>query len=164
MANQSESKLIQKYHRHINRKRLSKQLKVVYRVAGGMPSERVEEEVQLLGNGEVTVKFRDQLKSPEVQEASAKLAAGETRQILQQLEAAFGSLVPRSGANFVPDSVVGSITVEIEGEAETYYFLVDEEQEEDLRTPMPPDLATAIDHVSQVSKQTLKIEKGESNE
>lgn len=164
MNNSSETEVVQKFRRHLQRQRLTKQVKLIYQVSGGMPSERLEEEVQILGNGETSVKFRDQLRVPRTQEAHTKLSSDETREILHQIETGIGSLVPRSEARFLPDSVVGSITIDVEGEEETFYFLVDEEQREAQEKPISSEMTMAIQRMSRISQQLLTQEKGGKDE
>jgi hypothetical protein len=123
-----ESKVIEKFRESLSRAELSEEIRITYRVAGGMPHERLEHEVTLTGGGNAQVKMGDELKAIPPQEASGTLDLGETRDLLEQVGVSLEDLVPRSEAQFVPDSVVGSITLEIDGEETTLFFLPDEEQ------------------------------------
>ncbi|MGQ9871190.1 hypothetical protein [Leptodesmis sp.] len=90
------------------------------------------------------------------QEASAEFAPAEVQSFLAQVGQGIDSLVPRSEARFLPDSVVGSITLEVDGEQATFYFLVDEEERQGQNKPIAPAMAEAIDNFSQLSKQLLQ--------
>lgn len=164
MSESLESKVIQKFREHLDRESLTEDIKVVYRVAGGMPHERIEEEFTLSGRGRAKVMVRDVLRSIPAQEASGELDQVETRDLLQQIESGLDSLVPRSEARFIPDSVVGSITVEVNGEEETLYFLVDEEERLAQERAIAPQMTEAIRRISQVSQRLLESKKEQDHE
>jgi hypothetical protein len=103
-----------------------------------MPHERIEQEFRLASTGETTVKMRDELRGLPQQEASSTLEQGEVRDLLQQMGLTLDDLVTRSEARFPPDSAVGSITLNVAGEEETFFFLADEEQRVDREADLLP--------------------------
>jgi len=121
------SRLKQTFRERLNRTELPEDVSIVYRVIGGMPHERIEQEFRLASTGETTVKMRDALRGIPQQETSRTLDRGEVRDLLQQMDLTLDDLVPRSEARFPPDSAVGSITLNVAGEQETLFFLADEE-------------------------------------
>lgn len=173
-----ESKVIEKFREYLRRERLTEDVKIVYRVAGGMPHERIEHEFRLSGVGKATVRMRDELKQIAPHEASADLDRAETRDLIQQIGVSLDELVPRSKAQFIPDSVVGSITLEIDGEETTLFFLADEEQRAaDEAQRLPDDekhlareriAASPITHtirrIGQVSQRLLASQKEQDDE
>lgn len=128
MSERSASEMIRAFRERLDRDTLPEGVTVVYRVAGGMPHERIEHEFRLTGTGEARVQLRDELTAASPQEAADELERGETRDLLEQIGASLDDAVPRSEARFLPDSAVGSITLIVDGEEQTLFFLVDEEQ------------------------------------
>jgi hypothetical protein len=154
MNNSRESEAIQKFRERLNQGNLAG-INVTYRVSGGMPAEgRIEEEFSVSGNNLGTVRTVTGTNLP--QEASAEFAPAEVQSLLTQVGQGIDSLVPRSEARFLPDSVVGSITFEVDGEEATFYFLVDEEERQSQNKPISPAMVEAIDTFSNLSEQLLQ--------
>lgn len=160
MSNLSESNVIQKFRQHIEKKSLTDDIKITYRIGGGMPSERIEEEFILSGSGKAKVMMQDIKKLKPAKEASIKLNQAETRNLLQEIGQGLKSLVPRSKARFLPDSAVGSITVQVGREKAILYFLADEEERIAQDKPIAPEIFKAITHISKISKRVLKKRGG----
>jgi hypothetical protein len=173
-----ESKVKEKFRESLSRAELSEDVRITYRVAGGMPHERLEHELTLTGDGNAQVKMGDELRAIPPQEASGTLDQGETRELLEQVGVSIDDLVPRSEAQFVPDSVVGSITFEIDGEETTFFFLPDEEQRVAREEERLPDdkkalafervaaspLTQTIERFAAVSERLLKGAEGSGDE
>lgn len=178
MSELSEFKVIQRFREHLDRERLTEDTNVVYRIAGGMPHERIEHEFRLSGVGKATVKMRDELKGIPPQEAPGNLDQEETRDLLQQIGVSLDELVPRSKAQFLPDSVVGSITFEFDGEETTLFFLADEEQRVADEAERLPDeekhlaqervavspITQTVRRISEVSQRLLGSQKEQGDE
>jgi len=178
MSKSIESKVVEKFRKSLSEGELSENIRVVYRVAGGMPHERLEHEFTLTGIGKSDVRMGDELRAMVPQEASAELDGSETRDLLEQIGVSLDELVPRSEARFLPDSVVGSITIEVDGETETLFFLADEDQriaQEEDRLPaearsLAPErvaaspLTGAVQSINMVSERLLKGEEEQDNE
>lgn len=154
MNNSIESEAIQKFRERLKQGNLAG-INVTYCISGGMPAEGgIEEEFKVSGNNLATVRSMTGTNLP--QEASAEFASAEVQSLLEQVEQGIDSLVPRSEARFLPDSVVGSITLEIDGERATFYFLVDEEDRRSQNKPITPAMAEAIDNFSNLSQRLLQ--------
>lgn len=153
----TEADMIRKFREQINRGNLEN-IDLIYRIAGGMPAEgRIEHEVRIVGrSGSVTVRNRSGDGSAE--EASGDIETAEFQTLLRSIDQNMDSLIPRSEAQFLPDSVVGSISIEIEGEKETYYFLVEEEphgvQSESFAAQQPVE--ETMNEFSQLSQKILE--------
>lgn len=156
MNKQLESEVIRKFHELVERGDLADDIKIVYCVAGGMPVERVEEELKLSGSGKAEVMVRDMLKSMPTQEVSTELGRDESQYLFQEIGRGLDSLATRSEARFLPDSLVGSITIQVEGEETTLYFLADEEERISQNKPITSQMAEAIQHVTKISHKLLK--------
>jgi hypothetical protein len=178
MSERSASEMIRAFRERLNRDTLPEGVTVVYRVAGGMPHERIEHEFRLTGAGEARVQLRDELTATPPQEAADQLEQGETRDLLEQIGASLEDAVPRSEARFLPDSTVGSITLIVDGEEQTLFFLADEEQrvaremeqlpeeEKDLardHVAASPITQTAR-HIDEITQRLLGSGKEQGNE
>lgn len=139
--------------------RLPKSMKLRYRLSGGMPSERLEEEFALSGDGLAKVRRRDLLVEHNTQRGSSRLSEEETRQLFQGLEAGLDSLLRPHQAEFLPDSVVGSLTLEVGGQAMIFYFPVEENKPPSgfgAGTSMQP----AFQRIDMLARQMLKKRGG----
>jgi hypothetical protein len=122
----SELEIIKKFRESIAKGAFDQDIKVTYVVSGGMPSERLEEELVLSGSGEAKVKYADRIKLTAPQEAFTSLDLTETRLVFEKVASSLDNLIPRSKARFLPDSMVGSITIEVDGKQTTLFFPVEE--------------------------------------
>ncbi len=156
MAKPSKLELIRKFHEDVEQRRLTNKTKVVYRVSGGMPSERIEKEYSFSGNGKADVMVKDSLKAIPSQKISSKVDQAEIYELFHKIQSGIDSLVPRSEARFLPDSVVGSITIEVKGEDVTLYFLADEEERAAQDKPVAPKIVEATRQVMEISDRLLK--------
>lgn len=173
MCESKESEVKEKFRKALSEEKLPETMRVVYRVSGGMPHERLEHEFALSGGGQSTVRMSDELKGMAPQDAIADLDQVETRDLLAQIGVSLDELVPRSEARFLPDSVVGSITIEVDGEAVEFFFLADEDQriaqEQDRLPAEDRDLASdrvaaspltgAVESINAVTERLLKGEE-----
>jgi hypothetical protein len=107
---------------------LPKNVRLRFRLSGGMPSQRLEDEFTLTGDGKVTARRRDMLVEAKTHLGRRQLDREETRQLFQDLEAGLDHLVRAEDARFLPDSVVGSVTLEAGGESLTLYFPVERDK------------------------------------
>lgn len=156
MSEPRESEVVGKFREHLSLKGPTEDVKVVYRVSGGMPHERVERQFELTGEGEATVTVEDALAGIPRQEASGDLDPSETGALLDQLGMGLDGLVPRGQARFLPDSVVGTITIEVDGEVATLYFLPDEDARQAQDKDIAPAMSTAIQQIEEISKRLLE--------
>src|SRR5574341_327936 len=163
MSEIPESEIIRMFRESVKRGDFKDDLKISYNVSGGMPHQRIEEEFVLSGTGKAITKKQDVLRSIRIPQVSAKLDRTEVLDIFQQIEQGLDSLVTRSKARFLPDSVVGSITIEVKGEKTTLYFLADEEERVNQNKPISSQMAKAIQNFTNISQRILKKERGESN-
>lgn len=128
-------------------------LRVVYRITGGMPSERRDEKLTLHGDGQVDARVSDALQPTPMREASLKLDQAEAGVLLRELSSALGKLAEQSDVGFPPDSLVGSITAEIDGKTVTFYFLPDEEERARHGKELPPEATRALERFQGLSRR-----------
>lgn len=164
MSKLSEFEIAKKFSERVERGDLTEDIKVIYRISGGMPSQHVEEEFRLSGSGKAKVMERDVLRSIPAQEFTGEIDRAETGKLFQAIVPCLDSLVPRSEAHFLPDSIVGSITIQVGGEEATLYFLVDEEERMSQNKPIAPQMTETIQHFTEIFKRLMKKGKEKGNE
>jgi hypothetical protein len=154
MPESHEQDVINEFRERVARGDLDR-VGVIYRVSGGMPGEEhVTEELAIAGTKRARART-DSTTAPPA-EASASLDDAEVRELFRELSESAGELLPRDQARFVPDSLVGSITIEVDGRTATLYFLADEEERAAQRRPISRTTAEALDRVSQVERRLLR--------
>jgi hypothetical protein len=160
MPNPIEEEVIRKLQQRARRRELNA-VDVTYRVTGGAPGEQlVDEELHLSGPNAVTARVRS-VGAP-MRESSEKLAATEIEELLVQIAEGTDELIPRSQARFLPDSIVGQISVKINGQEASFFFLADEEQAKQHGKLLSPKAARAVDSLMRLHKRILKLQENES--
>jgi hypothetical protein len=148
-----ESRAVEKFRERLNSRNLTG-VRLTHRVAGGMPGEgRTEEEVVVLGTNQAIT--RSVTPGGASEEASIHLDQLELITLFEQIEQAITGLVPRSEARFPPDSVIGSLTIELNGEQATFYYMADEEQRKTQNQFLAPNTSEALTSLSKLSKRAL---------
>ena len=160
MRSQDEQLFRKKWRDKLASERLPKSMKLRYRLFGGMPSERLDNQFTLSGDGETKVTRRDMLVEPKTRRATSRLSVQETRSLFQELESGLDSLIQADQAEFPFDSVVGSLTLTVAGETVTYYFPVEQEKLPTGFRASPP-LQSAFQRIDMLSRRMLEKGGGE---
>jgi hypothetical protein len=157
MAERSQSEVLRRFRERVGRGDL-RGIRVTYRVSGGMPAEgRAGEELRVSGEGISTARALTAGSGARAaQEASARLRPQEVEQLFGRLAQGLDGLTPRAQARFVPDSVVGSITVEVDGAEETRYFLAEADERASQGEPLTPAAADTVGRLAQVTARLLR--------
>jgi hypothetical protein len=144
--------IIQRFNQRVDQGALTDDVKVTYRISGGMPYEAVEQEFMVSGSGSANLAGRG------IQGALAPQAfainQGESQEIFRLVSSGIDRLPTRSEARFLPDSLIGTITVEVNGEEETFYFLVDEADRAVQNKPIPQEISEALQRLTDISQRT----------
>ncbi len=156
----SEAEVVKRFFGRLEKESPTDEFKVMYRVSGGAPEERYEEEVDMTGAGDASVKVMDTLISREQKRARGTLSPEEVREILSEVQSGLDSLVPAEEARFLPDSMVGSITIELAGKKETFYFLANEDDRVAQKRQVTAPMRKTIDHFEGLSKRFLESKGG----
>jgi len=155
MSNTTEDQVIRKLRQRATRGELSG-IDVTYHVHGGSPAEhKVHEEIQLSGVGQVKARVRTGAAA--MQESSETLSMPQMKELLLQIGDGADGLIPQSEARFIPDSVVGEMSVRIEGEEVTFFFLPDQGQAEQHGKVLSPRAAAVVDSLARLHKQVLHL-------
>ena len=147
----NKAKIIAKLRESVARGKLPTGLKITCRTGGGMPSERVEEELTIHG-GQANVRSRNMLTTAVPQESGGSVESEELAELVGEMAEGLESLVTRAEARFLPDSPIGTITVEVDGESEELYYLDDDEPEV-AEGPSAPKMKRAILRLRTMSKR-----------
>lgn len=130
-------------------------IRVTMQVSGGMPGERHLNRSVTLGEG-VRASVRSTGNGdPEPAEASGEVDEEALADVLSKLGEGVEGLVPRERARFLPDSLVGSVTLEVDGETTELFFLADEEDRITQGKPIPPAAAEALDDLRRLGDRML---------
>jgi hypothetical protein len=135
-----------------------KEHQITYRVAGGPPTRRLAYTLEISGTGSVTCHIVDQLKEHRMRTFKSSFSADKVIQIFQELLESRLLENVDTGGGFLPDSLVGSITVEDGISRITYYFLADEQQRRNQGFELNPSLAKMYGLLEQLTIQVMRKE------
>jgi len=155
MTETAEETVIKLFRESLAQERLPSDISVTYRVEGGMPSERVEESVVLKGNRQVTARSRNMLATGIPREASDELPEQEARELLEQVSNEVEGLIVRKAARFPPDSVVGTITIDVKGRQATFFFPAEEPEGPEAAEASPMRAMRSLRHFRELSKRLV---------
>ncbi len=137
-------------------------IRVSTRTAGGMPGEQhLDRSVEVDGEGHARA-IAWATEGRVLAEASADIDDDTLVEVLRKLSLGAEGLVPRSRARFLPDSLVGSVVVEVEGESTELFYLPDEEDRVTQGKPIPPAAADALATLRRLGDRMLGPRGGES--
>ena len=125
-------------------------VEIMYRVTGGAPGEQIEDaELRVSASGAVHARQRL------VTASAHQLAEPELNDLLRDVGEGLGELIPRSEARFVPDSVVGQVSVRVDGQESSFFFLPDAEQARQQGKPLPAMAARAVGALERLRARVL---------
>ncbi len=173
---QRRQSVVTRLRRQAEKGKLSDDVAIVYRLRGGTREDGVDESVALTAPGSLHMRVRDPLAARGAERGatptprqgrgkeSGQVGEGEARDEIGR-EAALDlarllldgveSMVPESEARFVPDSLIGSVSLSVGGQTETYYFLADEEAMRHRREPIQPEIRKILQRFRQERARRL---------
>jgi hypothetical protein len=104
------------------------QAAIVYRVSGGPPGTRLETTLRVSSVGEMTFEHVDELRGERQPRIVAKISLAEAMRIFRDVSESQLLDQDDTGGGFLPDSVIGSVSVESSAGQVAYHFLADEQQ------------------------------------
>ena len=121
-------RVVQGFAERVSQAKFGADLQVIYRVVGGMPSQRVDYEVDVDSVAGARVAVTDVRKARTGKRASIPPEDLDVAGLFEQISAGIHSLLPASRATSSPDTYVGSITIRIGGNEETFFFVPEAEK------------------------------------
>jgi hypothetical protein len=104
--------------------------------AAARPSKRLEAVLELTADGRVRHELLDELETPEREVTEKPMAPIEARKVLRDVLRSGLLDEPRPPVGFLPDSLVGSVTVESGDASFTHYFLAADRQRRQQDRPL----------------------------
>lgn len=151
MANETERRILKKMEQHIDRGELAA-IALTARQGGGVVSPHKRETVLSLSLGR-GARLRRSLAGAVDRRGEAAVDADEMKSLLAEIQNGISSLIPRSKARFAPDSALGSITLEIDGETADFFYLLDPKIREKYGQTLSPAMEQALQRLSRISER-----------
>jgi hypothetical protein len=135
-------------------------IKVTYRTEGGPPGKLLSEQIIFFGNGNVNFIKKDETESANLQERFLKLDRAIVRSLFNQISRGLDNYIRIEIAPFLPDSVISSITIELENKQISVYFLTYEMDRIIQNSNIPQEMAEAIKSIENISKEFVNRNNG----
>jgi len=128
---------------------------IVFRICGGAPGQRVERTVALAGSGAVRARIRDDWSHDDEGDGRADLDRETLLEAARLVGRGLEELIPAAEARFVPDSVIGSVTVGIGEESETYFFDASEDEPTAMGKLLAAPARGMVTRFQEIAKQCV---------
>jgi hypothetical protein len=155
-----KQRVVQAFAKRVSQGSLAQDLQVIYRVVGGMPSQRVEYEVNVDSVGGARVAVYDARISRRAKRASIAPENLDVAGLFEQISAGLHTLLPASRATFPPDAFVGSITIRIDDNEETFYFVPEAEKRRAPGKGVAPSMDRALQRFWGIAKDMTEAQEG----
>lgn len=152
MPEAPELEVVRQFRERVQRRDL-RNVGLTYRVPHEGPGHVARE---LRVTGDRPVHIEDQRVDGPAEEVDAALEPEELQGLYESVVAAADQLIPRSQAQFLPDSAVGAVRIEVEGQQADLFFLSDEGQRTQQNAPLSPEAARSLERLSQTQQQLLR--------
>lgn len=123
---------------------LGPDLAVVYRVSGGMPSQRIEYEIAVDSVDGARVSRYNARTSRDVERTSISGEDLDVAGVLNLIGTGLFSLASASSEQRLPDALLGSLTISVDGAEETFYFVPELEQRRASGEVFAPPMEQAL--------------------
>jgi hypothetical protein len=138
---------------------LGQDVQVIYRVAGGMPSERLEYEVVVDSVNGAQVTALDAFISRASARASLPAEHLEVPALFEQVSAGLHSLLSREKATYPPDALIGSLTIRVGSDEQTSYFVPEEEKRRGPGKQVAPRMDQALRQFWSMASRVAETQK-----
>ena len=112
--------------------KLDKNVRIVHRIVGGAPGQRIEWIISISGDGRVEHIDKDELVGKD-ERYSMTISEKNIINLYKDIISNGLLKLDDMGGGYMPDSDVGSITIKIDGQSLTYFYLADAEQRKEQR-------------------------------
>ena len=163
MPEEREGTVLSRFRDLLKTGDLSDDVSIVYRLNGGAPGKQVNESVLLTSDGKVRVLVSDELGRKLEGDAGDNLGREAFLELARTVESGINDLIPEPEARFIPDSLVGSVSIGIGDEVETYYFDADEEAAAHQGSEMPSGVRSITTSFDSIEERCLGNAAGEAS-
>ena len=132
-----------------------RKVKIIHKITGGVPGQRYNWKVEIFGDGEVNYTIKDEMEGKD-EKYSTVLNERSIKNLFNEIRSAGLLDLKEVGGGFLPDSLVGSITIEIDGKATNYFYLADPEQRRAQQKILRQAVATVDRNLRRVAELTIK--------
>lgn len=135
-----------------------------YRISGGPPGKRLLRVLRISGEGDVTYEDHDELRRRKPIRAKTTMPVSEGMAVLREVEGSGLLNLRETGGGFLPDSIIGSIGIEIDGAEVQFHFLADEDQVRSQRKETLPPIRELRIKFEALCERVRKIAKKQPRE
>lgn len=160
MDKREKNGILKKFSHSIKHSNLTENISIAYKIAGGIPEYRKVEEFILSGDGNARVISQDLKKSQSLKKIETKIDPSGTKKLFMEVIPHLKNLMLRSEAKFLPDSLIGSVTIQIGDEKQKYYFMTDSKDQNHEYYKIKDQMINAINLVSEITARKLNKKKG----
>jgi hypothetical protein len=125
MMRQQDLRLVERLRDRV-RGGTTRGLRVTLRIAGGMPEERLDHRLVLEGDGVASLDVSDTLDPARSFSRRESLNPAAAAELWAEIERRVDRFASRGRAAFVPDSLVGSARLEVDGDVVDLVFAPDQ--------------------------------------
>jgi hypothetical protein len=147
---------VQSFVERVRQRRLGPDVQVSYRVSGGMPSQRLAYDVSIDSVSGAQGTVYEARSGRATQRLSIPPEKLDVASLFEQIGAGLHSLLPAAKAQFPPDALVGSLTIRVGGEEETFSFVPQEEQRTGPGEATNPSMTRALRQLWDISTGALR--------
>ncbi len=131
----------------------NKEFKITYRISGGPPKKRLDRTLEISGKGSITLRHFDELTARRVRESKSTMSIDRIKEVFRYLVESRLLENVDTGGGFLPDSVIGAITISDGLSAITYHFLGDEQQRRLRGVELNPSVASFSSLLESLSEE-----------
>jgi hypothetical protein len=154
-----EERVAKTFMSRVKQRDFGRSLTVTYRVLGGMPSQRVDFTVAANPVDGIKVAAYDARVSREIKRESFTPETFNVPGLFEKLSAGLHSFASASQAAFLPDALVGSITINVDNREETFYFAPEEEKRKAHDWRVAPQADEALRQFWSIAKRVSGSQK-----
>lgn len=135
--------------------RSSEGVELRYVVGGGMPGDRLEMKIVVDPVNGARIEGHDQRVTAEAIETRVSPRDLDVPALFEQVAAGLHSLMPAADKRFVPDALIGKLTIVVDGQAETFYFVPETEKRRAQERPLAPMMDDALSRLWDIGTRAI---------
>lgn len=132
-------------------------LSIELRVSGGLPAQRYRYNFRASGGGELVAGIEDATRQRRSTPKAARLDDRDMQELLTAVRRSGVLNLRQDAPSFLPDTVVGKLTISDGETTQVYYFIADEAQAETQGQPPPPAVKEVVDIIYRLGGQMLDM-------